>query len=119
MPCPSAERLTSYRHGTRSETWSEGEVTRIRVLIRTLAVQQNRPLSLRFSKFRQVRTGGPPTAVLQDLTGSPMRGNKIRFGDCKIGVARTCIIRVYGFEHRLKNGLAIDDSIYGAHDLNT
>jgi hypothetical protein len=82
--------------------WSEGEVTRIRVLIRTLAVQQNRPFSLRFSKFREAPTGGPLTAVLQDLTGSPMRRNKIRFGDCKIGVAHTCIIRTYGFEHRPK-----------------
>lgn len=33
--------------------------------------------------------------------------------------ARTYIIRSYVFAHRLKNWLAIDDSVYGAYHLNT
>ncbi|WP_296655259.1 HAD domain-containing protein [Paraburkholderia sp.] len=47
------------------------------------------------------------------------QGYRARFGDWKIGIARTYIIRSYVLEHRLKNWLAIDDSVYGARDLST
>ncbi|NPT54595.1 hypothetical protein GNZ13_08225 [Paraburkholderia sp. 5N] len=44
---------------------------------------------------------------------------KARFGDFKLGIERTYVIRSYVFSKRLKNWLAIDDSVYGAHDLRT
>ncbi len=47
------------------------------------------------------------------------QGYKARFGDWKIGIARTYIIRAYVFQHRLKNWLALDDSVYGARSLST
>jgi hypothetical protein len=59
-----------------------------------------------------------PLALAKRVVGTT-QGYKARFGDWKIGIARTYIIRAYVFEHRLKNWLAIDDSVYGAHDLST
>jgi len=47
------------------------------------------------------------------------QGIKPRFGYLQDGSARTYIIRSYVFAHRLKNWLAIDDSVYGAYHLNT
>lgn len=46
-------------------------------------------------------------------------GIKPRFGYLQDGSARTYIIRSYVFGHRLKNWLAIDDSVFGAYHLNT
>jgi hypothetical protein len=46
-------------------------------------------------------------------------GIKVRFGYLKSGIDRTYVIRSYVFAKRLKNWLAIDDSVYGAFDLRT
>ncbi|WP_084806292.1 HAD domain-containing protein [Duganella sp. HH105] len=44
---------------------------------------------------------------------------KVPFGYLQDGSARTYRIRSYVFAHRLKNWLALDDSVYGAFHLNT
>ncbi|WP_233884652.1 HAD domain-containing protein [Paraburkholderia flagellata] len=59
-----------------------------------------------------------PLPLARRVAGTTL-GYRARFGDWKTGIARTYIIRAYVFEHRLKNWLAIDDSVYGAHDLRT
>jgi hypothetical protein len=59
-----------------------------------------------------------PLPLAKRVVGTT-QGYKARFGDWKLGIARTYIIRDYVFGHRLKNWLAIDDSAYGAHDLST
>ncbi|AOI66342.1 hypothetical protein WS51_22675 [Burkholderia territorii] len=46
-------------------------------------------------------------------------GIRARFGYLMDGSARTYIIRSYVFAKRLKNWLAIDDSVYGAYHLST
>ena len=59
-----------------------------------------------------------PAQLAKRVVGTT-QGYRARFGDWKIGIARTYIIRTYVFKHRLKNWLAIDDSVYGARDLST
>ncbi|WP_071658868.1 HAD domain-containing protein [Duganella sp. HH101] len=44
---------------------------------------------------------------------------KVPFGYLQDGSARTYRIRSYVFAHRLKNWLALDDSVYGAFHLST
>lgn len=44
---------------------------------------------------------------------------KVPFGYLQDGSARTYRIRSYVFTHRLKNWLALDDSVYGAFHLDT
>ncbi|MEX3982148.1 HAD domain-containing protein [Paraburkholderia sp. EG287A] len=59
-----------------------------------------------------------PAQLAKRVVGTT-QGYRARFGDWKIGIARTYIIRTYVLKHRLKNWLAIDDSVYGARDLRT
>ncbi|MCO4879924.1 HAD domain-containing protein [Paraburkholderia caribensis] len=59
-----------------------------------------------------------PAALANRVVGTTA-GIKARFGDVKNGIDRTYVIRSYVFAHRLKNWLAIDDSVYGALDLRT
>ncbi|MFP3586385.1 HAD domain-containing protein [Paraburkholderia sp. SIMBA_055] len=59
-----------------------------------------------------------PMALAKRVVGTTA-GIPARFGYIKIGIDRTYIIRSYVFEKRLRNWLAIDDSVYGAHDLRT
>ncbi|SDE02057.1 HAD domain-containing protein [Paraburkholderia lycopersici] len=59
-----------------------------------------------------------PRALAKRVVGTTA-GIKARFGYIKSGIDRTYIIRSYVFEKRLKNWLAIDDSVYGAFDLRT
>ncbi len=59
-----------------------------------------------------------PLRLARRVVGTT-QGYRARFGDWKTGIARTYIIRAYVFEHRLRNWLAIVDSVYGAHDLST
>ncbi|WP_035883434.1 HAD domain-containing protein [Cupriavidus metallidurans] len=67
--------------------------------------------------FERVLSYLPPP-LAKRVVGTT-QGIKPRFGYLKDGSARTYIIRTYVFEHRLKNWLAIDDSVYGAYHLNT
>lgn len=59
-----------------------------------------------------------PAALASRVVGTTA-GIKARFGYIKSGIDRTYVIRSYVFEKRLKNWLAIDDSVYGALDLRT
>ncbi|WP_232451826.1 HAD domain-containing protein [Burkholderia ubonensis] len=59
-----------------------------------------------------------PPPLAKRVVGTT-QGIKPRFGYVQDGSARTYIIRSYVFGHRLKNWLAIDDSVYGAYHLNT
>ncbi|AUT67035.1 HAD domain-containing protein [Paraburkholderia hospita] len=59
-----------------------------------------------------------PTALAKRVVGTTA-DIKARFGDVKNGIDRTYVIRSYVFAKRLKNWLAIDDSVYGALDLRT
>ncbi|MFV8580996.1 HAD domain-containing protein [Ralstonia pseudosolanacearum] len=59
-----------------------------------------------------------PQRLAKRVVGTTL-GIKPRFGYLLDGSTRTYIIRAYVFEHRLKNWLAIDDSVYGARHLNT
>ncbi|MFM0629357.1 HAD domain-containing protein [Paraburkholderia xenovorans] len=59
-----------------------------------------------------------PLPLAKRVVGTT-HGIKSRFGYLQDGSARTYIIRSYVFAHRLKNWLAIDDSVYGAYHLNT
>ena len=59
-----------------------------------------------------------PSALARRVVGTT-RGIKVRFGYLKDGSARTYVIRSYVFEKRLKNWLALDDSVYGAFHLST
>ncbi|MCS3390363.1 HAD domain-containing protein [Burkholderia thailandensis] len=67
--------------------------------------------------FEKVVSYLPP--VLAKRVVGTTRGIKPRFGYLQDGSARTYIIRSYVFAHRLKNWLAIDDSVFGAYHLNT
>ncbi|WP_176079427.1 HAD domain-containing protein [Paraburkholderia tropica] len=67
--------------------------------------------------FEQVVSFLPP-ALVKRVVGTTA-DIKARFGYIKSGIDRTYIIRSYVFEKRLKNWLAIDDSVYGAYDLRT
>ncbi|MBU9444234.1 hypothetical protein KTE62_21215 [Burkholderia multivorans] len=67
--------------------------------------------------FEQVLSHLPP-ALAKRVVGST-RGYKARFGYLQDGSARTYIIRSYVFDKHLKNWLALDDSVYGAHHLST
>ena len=67
--------------------------------------------------FEQVVSYLPPP-LAKRVVGTT-QGIKPRFGYLQDGSARTYIIRSYVFAHRLKNWLAIDDSVYGAYHLNT
>ncbi|MCA8229565.1 HAD domain-containing protein [Burkholderia vietnamiensis] len=59
-----------------------------------------------------------PAALARRVVGTT-RGIKVRFGYLMDGSARTYVIRSYVFEKRLKNWLALDDSVYGAFHLST
>lgn len=59
-----------------------------------------------------------PRALAKRVVGTTA-GIPARFGYIKIGIDRTYVIRSFVFEKRLKNWLAVDDSVYGAHDLST
>lgn len=59
-----------------------------------------------------------PAALARRVVGTT-RGIKARFGYLMDGSARTYVIRSYVFEKRLKNWLALDDSVYGAFHLST
>ncbi|RBB35978.1 hypothetical protein DPV79_26895 [Burkholderia reimsis] len=59
-----------------------------------------------------------PQQLAKRVVGTT-QGIRPRFGYVQDGSARTYIIRSYVFGHRLKNWLAIDDSVYGAYHLNT
>ncbi|MBO7819324.1 HAD domain-containing protein [Burkholderia pseudomallei] len=59
-----------------------------------------------------------PSALARRVVGTTS-GIKVRFGNLKDGSARTYVIRSYVFEKRLKNWLALDDSVYGAYHLST
>ncbi|MCO1372489.1 hypothetical protein L0Z42_18490 [Burkholderia multivorans] len=67
--------------------------------------------------FEQVLSRLPPPLATR-VVGST-RGYKARFGYLHDGSARTYIIRSYVFDKHLKNWLALDDSVYGAHHLST
>lgn len=59
-----------------------------------------------------------PPALAARVAGTTL-GFKMRFGYMQDGSARTYVIRSYVFEHHLKNWLALDDSVFGAHHLST
>lgn len=59
-----------------------------------------------------------PAALARRVVGTTC-GIKARFGYLMDGSARTYIIRSYVFAKRLKNWLAIDDSVFGAFHLST
>ncbi|CBJ36244.1 protein of unknown function [Ralstonia solanacearum CMR15] len=59
-----------------------------------------------------------PLSLAKRVVGTT-QGIKPRFGYLLDGSARTYVIRSYVFKHRLKNWLAIDDSVYGAYHLST
>ncbi|NUY35951.1 hypothetical protein F0160_37220 [Paraburkholderia sp. JPY303] len=59
-----------------------------------------------------------PLPLAKRVVGTT-HGIKPRFGYLQDGSARTYIIRSYVFGRRLKNWLAIDDSVFGAYHLNT
>ncbi len=59
-----------------------------------------------------------PLSLAKRVVGTT-HGIRPRFGYVLDGSARTYIIRSYVFEHRLKNWLAIDDSVSGAYHLST
>lgn len=67
--------------------------------------------------LEQVLSHLPPSLSTR-VVGST-RGYKARFGYLQDGSARTYIIRSYVLDKHLKNWLAIDDSVYGAHHLST
>lgn len=67
--------------------------------------------------LEQVVSFLPPT-LAKRVVGTTA-GIKARFGYIKSGIDRTYVIRSYVFAKRLKNWLAIDDSVYGALDLRT
>lgn len=86
------------------EPWPEVEIVLTTSWLKTLSVEQV--------------VSYLPLPLAKRVVGTT-QGYKARFGDWKIGIARTYIIRAYVFDHRLKNWLAIDDSVFGAHDLST
>jgi len=59
-----------------------------------------------------------PSALARRVVGTT-RHIKPRAGYLLDGSARTYVIRSYVFEKRLKNWLALDDSVYGAFHLST
>ncbi|QKL55204.1 hypothetical protein HI814_00115 [Ralstonia solanacearum] len=59
-----------------------------------------------------------PLSLAKRVVGTT-HGIRPRFGYLLDGSARTYVIRSYVFEHRLRNWLAIDDSVYGAYHLST
>jgi len=59
-----------------------------------------------------------PEQLARRVVGSTL-GYKARFAYLQDGSARTYIIRSYVFDHKLKNWLAIDDSVYGAYHLSS
>ncbi|WP_038720454.1 HAD domain-containing protein [Burkholderia pseudomallei] len=67
--------------------------------------------------FEQV-TSDLPAPLATRVVGST-RGYKARFGYLQDGSARTYIIRSYVFDKRLKNWLALDDSVYGVRHSST
>ena len=59
----------------------------------------------------------PPALAMRVVDTT--RGFKPRISYLRDGCGRTDVIRSYVFEKRLKNWLAIDDSVYGAYHLST
>lgn len=59
-----------------------------------------------------------PSALSRRVVATT-HGIRVPFGYLQDGSARTYRIRSYVFAHRLKNWLALDDSVYGAFHLNT
>ncbi|MFM0356531.1 HAD domain-containing protein [Paraburkholderia nemoris] len=57
-----------------------------------------------------------PTELARRVVGTT-QGRKARFGYLREGTGRTDIITCYAYGKRLKNWLAIDDSVYGADDF--
>ncbi|MGT2512283.1 HAD domain-containing protein [Cupriavidus basilensis] len=56
-----------------------------------------------------------PPELAQRVVGTT-KDIKPRFGDLRSGTARTYVIVNYAYSKRLKNWLAIDDSVYGAYN---